>query len=150
MKITQVLLAEHGMFRHVFEEIERVLPECGTLAEVKRLASIVEGLVRPHGETEADLAYAVLDQALAERGALDQLYQDHEEIDATLTRVGHARTCAEARQLLQAALRHTRDHFEFEEREVFTLFERWMQGESLAVLGAAWLRQRSQLQTSAP
>lgn len=149
MKITQVLLAEHAMFRNLFEEIERVLPECGTLAEVRRMASIVEGLLRPHGETEADLAYAALDQTLAESGALDRLYQDHAEIDATLTEVGRARTAAGARRLLEAALRHTRAHMELEERDVFPLFERWMQGESLSVLGEAWLHQRSGLQASA-
>ncbi len=150
MNITQVLLAEHGMFRSVFEQIERVLPDCRTLPEVKRMAGIVEGLLRPHGDTEADLAYAALDQALAERGALDQLYQDHHEIDETLSRVGRARTCDEARQLLEAALRRAREHFAVEERDVFPLFEAWMQGESLAVLGEAWLRQRRQLEPSAP
>jgi hemerythrin-like domain-containing protein len=144
MKITEVLVAEHAIFLGVIAQIERALPGCATLPEVRVLAGIVEGLLRPHAETESNLAYAALDQALAERGSLDRLYQDHHEIDAGLKNVSRARTCAEARQLLEASLRATREHFRYEERNVFPLLEQWLQGESLAELGRVWLQQRTE------
>jgi hemerythrin-like domain-containing protein len=149
MKITEVLVTEHAIFRGVFEQIERALPGCTTLSELRTMAGIVEGLLRPHAETESHIAYAALDQALAQRGQLDRLYQDHHEIDASLKNVGQARTCAEARQLLETSLRAAREHFLYEEREVFPLLEHWLQAESLAELGRAWFERRTETQPSA-
>ncbi len=143
-------MTEHAIFLGVFEQIERALPGCTTLSQLRTMAGMVEGLLRPHAETEANLAYAALDQALAERGRLDRLYQDHDEIDARLKNVRRARTCAQARQLLEASLRASRDHFLYEEREVFPLLEQWLKGELLAELGRAWLQRRTEAQPSAP
>jgi hemerythrin-like domain-containing protein len=150
MKITEALVTEHAIFLGVFEEIERALPDCATLSELRTMAGIVERLLRPHAEAESNLAYAALDQALAERGLLDRLYQDHQEIDASLKNVSRARTGAEARQLLEAALRAAREHFLYEERKVFPLLEQWLQGESLAELGRVWLQERTEASPSAP
>jgi hemerythrin-like domain-containing protein len=150
MKITEALVTEHAIFLGVFEQIQRALPGCASLSELKRLAGIVEGLLRPHGETESNLAYVALDQALAERGPVDRLYQDHQEIDAALKNVSRARSRAEARQLLEASLRAAREHFLYEERNVFPLLEQRLPGESLAELGRAWLRQQTEAQPSAP
>jgi len=149
MKITEALVTEHAIFLGVFEQIQRALPGCATLSELRTMAGIVEGLLRPHGETESNLAFTALDQALADRGLLDRLYQDHNEIDARLQSVSRARTCAQARQLIQASLRAARDHFLYEERHVFPLVEQWLHGESLSELGRAWLENRTQAQPSA-
>jgi hemerythrin-like domain-containing protein len=146
MKITEALVAEHAIFRGVFEQIERALPGCTTLPEMRTMAGIVEGLLGPHAETETQVAYAALDQALAQRGQLDRLYEDHQEIDAGLRNVRQARTCAEARQLLETSLRAAREHFLYEEREVFPLLERCLQDYSLAELGRAWFEHRTETQ----
>ena len=99
--ITKALIMEHAVFREVFDQIERVLAGTKSAPEVKLLASVVEGLLRSHGETETDLAYSALDHALADRGALNRLYQDHHEIDDQFKRIHRATDAAEAQQPAQ-------------------------------------------------
>lgn len=150
MRITNVLVAEHSIFLKVFAEIERALPDCATAAEVQTLARITEGVLRPHAESETNLAYAALDHALAERGQLDRLYQDHDEIDERLRSVQPELTCAQARRLLQAALAAARNHFRFEERHVFPLLEQTLPGDTLDELGQAWFARQAEAQPAAP
>jgi hemerythrin-like domain-containing protein len=138
MSITEALVTEHGVFFSLFGQIERVLPKLETLAEVKVLTSLVEGLLQDHGETETNLAYHALDHVLADRGELDHMYRDHQEIDAGLKRALAAGDPAEARRLLEAALRASREHFRLEERLVFPLIEKVLQRETLGELGRAW------------
>ena len=139
MKITEVLVAEHAIFLGVFEQIQRALPGCATLSELRRMAGIVEGLLRPHGETEANLAYVALDQALAERGPVDRLYQDHEEIDSRFHKLQSARDLPEAMRLLTEAVAAMRTHFEHEERVDFPLLEQTLMAETIGQLGTAWM-----------
>ena len=54
--ITRALAAEHQMFRAIFTDISGVLTNLCGLGEVKRLARLVEGLLRVHGGMENDLA----------------------------------------------------------------------------------------------
>ena len=56
---------------------------CGRWQKCSCSAGWSRGAPR-HADVEQNLAYAALDQALAEKGELNQLYQDHEEIDACL------------------------------------------------------------------
>lgn len=138
MKITEALVTEHRIFLSVFDQIERVLPRLTTLAEVKALASVIEGLLEDHAETETNLAYLALDHIMYHKGQLDRLHEEHHEIDASLHQVQKAGSCAEARRLLKAAIRASRDHFRFEEQSVFPLVENVLRGETLIELGASW------------
>lgn len=136
--ITTALTTEHVVFGTVFEEIERALPNLASVGEARMLSSLVEGLLRRHGETETDLAYVALDHALDNRGQLDQLHQDHHEIDACLGRVREAANLDEARRLLKTALQASRLHFLREERSVFPLIEQTLDRHTLTELGKAW------------
>ena len=141
MKITEALAAEHTIFLNVFDQIERVLPSLTTPAEVQTMASIVEGLLEGHAQTETNLAYLALDHVMEHNGELKRMHQDHHEIDERLRKVRTAKTCAEARRLLKSAITASRDHFRAEERSVFPLLERTLQEETLSELGESW-RQR--------
>lgn len=141
MKITEALVAEHTIFLNVFDQIERALPALTTLVEVRTLGTMVEGLLASHGETEQDLAYLALDHVLAERGELERLHQEHQEIDGHLKQVRAATELVKARELLQNGLALTRRHFKYEERHIFPLLERSLREETLRELGSAW-RQR--------
>ena len=142
MKITEALVAEHTIFLSVFDQIERVLPSLTTPAEVRTMASIVEGLLEGHAQTETNLAYLALDHALADNGELNRMHQDHHEIDDRLRKVHTANTCAEARRLLKLAITATREHFRGEERSVFPLLVKVLQEETLAELGQSWLQRQ--------
>ena len=136
--ITGALRTEHVVFTTVFDSIERTLSQVQTVEEAKRLAGLVESLLRGHSDTETDLAYAALDHVLENEGELDQLHEDHQEIDARLKRVQSTKDCGEARRLLKAALRASREHFLREERTVFPLIDRALSQEMLTALGSAW------------
>jgi len=131
---------EHAIFCAVFDQIERVLPGLKSVPEVKALATVVEGLLAGHAETEADLAYAALDHVLAEKGELDRLHHDHKEIDNNFKRLHSVGGLAEAQMLLKKALAASREHFRYEERVVFPLLERVLPDEILSGLGEASLR----------
>lgn len=139
MKITEALVAEHNTFLTVFDQIERVLPSLATPSEIRTMASIVEGLLESHAETETDLAYRALDHVLAHKGELQRMHQDHREIDDRLRKVHTAGTCAEARRLLKSALLASREHFHLEERSVFPLLEKVLRKETIETLGRSWL-----------
>lgn len=137
MTITDSLVVEHRVLLTVLDQVERLLPQVQTLAEFKRLTSLIEGLLRDHAATEAEIAYAALDHALHEKGRLDQMHQDHQEIDARLIRVQAAKALARARPILAEALRATRSHFQCEEETVFPLMARVLSAEALRELGTA-------------
>ncbi len=145
MTITEALVAEHAAFLTVFEHMESLLPQLGTVQEAQMLAGLAERLLQHHGAMENDLAYAALDHVLADKGRLDRLHQEHKEIDERLEKVRKAHDISEARRLLRAALQASREHFKFEEEHVFPVIERSLRGDALAELGHAWLKQREDL-----
>jgi hemerythrin-like domain-containing protein len=145
MKITEALVAEHKTLLSVFDQIETVLPGLETVVEIRTLASIVEGLLKEHAEAEANLAYLALDHLLAEKGQLEHMHQDHQEIDACLKRVHTASTCAAAGRLIKSAIARSREHFRGEETSVFPMLERVLREETLVDLGTCWLERRPQL-----
>jgi hypothetical protein len=135
--ITETLSAEHTLLNLLFDEMTRLLPDVKTLNEVHLLTRLVEGVLAHHGDVETNLAYAALDQALAEKGRLKRLYQDHEEIDTCLRDAALATKFSEAVRLLKAGLKASRAHFAREERTVFPLFEKLFAPAVLETLGAA-------------
>jgi len=143
MKLTEALVTEHTIFLSVFDQIERALPSLSTPAEIDTMARIVEGLLQAHAKTETDLAYLALDHMLEHNGELTHMHQEHHEIDDRLRKVHTAKTCAEARRLLKAALTTSREHFRGEELNVFPLLEKWLKPETLLELGRSWLRREA-------
>jgi hemerythrin-like domain-containing protein len=141
MKITEALIAEHAVFTALFDYVERVLPNLNTLAEVKMLGGLIEALLDGHGDAEENLVYVALDHALDYEGRLDQLHQEHGEIDTRLKRLQAATDLVGARRLLKASLITMREHFLHEEKVVFPVIEKALLQETLTELGHAW-RQR--------
>lgn len=139
MKITDALVAEHTIFLTVFDQIERYLPSLATPMEIRTMAAIIEGMLERHVSHETELAYAALDHVLADGGRLEQMYQDHQELDQRLKKVQTTENCAEARRLLKAALASSREHFVLEERVIFPLLEKAMSTEALRELGKPWV-----------
>jgi len=140
MKITEALIAEHSIFLAVFDQIEKALPSLSTPMEIRTMAQVVEGMLTEHAKTETDLAYLALDHALANKGRLDRMHQEHHEIDGRLNKVHAASTCSEGRRLLQGALSAAREHFRAEEKGVFPLIEKTLEPATLVDLGTAWLK----------
>jgi len=135
MNITEILVTEHAVFLTVFDQIERALPKLKRVEEAKMLAGLVEALLEDHGDAETNLAFVALDHALDQKGQLDRLHHDHDEIDDRLKRVKTATKLSDAKKLLKAALLASRQHFRREERAVFPLIEKVLKKETLTELG---------------
>ncbi len=149
MTITEILVIEHRIFAHIFMQIEHALPRLSTPAEVRVLAGLIEDLLAEHGGTEGDLAYLAYDHVMQDRGRLERLHQEHEEIDSSLRQVQSARDYPQARRLLEAALQAARQHMRFDELHVFPLLEQTLQAETLMELAATWsLRSAAALPTA--
>ena len=134
--ITDALTSEHALFCEMFEEIVRLLPDLRTVPEVRVLSRLVEGVLLRHANVEQNLAFAALDHALAEKGQLARLHQDHHEIDQRLHQATLARKFPEAIRLLKAGLAASRRHFRREEKMVFPLFQKLFKAAELEALGS--------------
>jgi hemerythrin-like domain-containing protein len=142
MKITEALLAEHLVFHNVFDHIESVAPKLRTLAEVKRLAALMESLLKAHSNTEDDLFLGPLDHCFEQIGQRDAFVREHQEMDESLRLVQKATQVKTARRLLLNAVARSRGHFDCEERIIFPFAERVLKGETLTSLGQIWMEQR--------
>jgi uncharacterized protein YdcH (DUF465 family) len=137
--IIDVLKVEHRVFHRLFHQVESLQPRPQSLAEVRQIGRLIEGLLEAHRDTENSLAYRALDHVLAQRGRLDRLYQDHEEIDSRFHKLQSARDLPEAMRLLTEAVAAMRTHFEHEERVDFPLLEQTLMAETIGQLGTAWM-----------
>jgi hypothetical protein len=127
------------VFCELFDEIDHLLPDVRTVAEVRLLGRLVEAVLTQHANVEQNLAYAALDHASAEKGKFKQMYQDHEEIDECLHHARLATEFVEAVRFLRAGLASSQEHFRREEETVFPLFEKLFDPAALEALagGAA-------------
>ncbi|MBI3874616.1 MAG: hypothetical protein HY300_01320 [Verrucomicrobia bacterium] len=142
MKITEVLLAEHGVFHNVFDSIEAGASRLRTLAEVRAQASLLEVMLKAHSDMEHELLMEPLDHCLDQLGHRETFHHEHENIEQGLDAVAKARTTKKARKLLLDAVLASRKHFDKEERIVFPLAERLLKVKTLQSLGSAWMKER--------
>jgi hemerythrin-like domain-containing protein len=145
MKITEALFAEHLVFHHLFDHLETAAPKLKTVAEVKALAALLESLMKTHSDTEDQLFIGPLDHCFEQIGQRDSFIQEHEEMDGNLRKLQKATRVKAAKELLLAAVRHSRKHFDREERVVFPLAERVLKAKTLTELGRTWLDQRTRM-----
>jgi hypothetical protein len=138
MQVTEAIALEHATLLRVFDQVERVLPRLRSAAEVGTLATILEGLLTTHAELEVNFAFVALDHALHHKRRLTSLHEDHRELDGRLGQVHEAPTSERARRLLRAAMRAAREHFRYEERDLFPAVERALGRGALTALGEAF------------
>ena len=143
MKITEALLAEHLVFHSMFDHIEAMAPRLKTLVEVKSLAALLESLLKAHSDTEDELFIGPLEHCFEQLGQRDAFLEEHQEIDESLRNIRAARQLKKARQLLLSAVSYSRKHFDKEERIVFPMAERVLNGKTLKALGQQWMEQRA-------
>jgi hemerythrin-like domain-containing protein len=145
MKITEALCTEHLVFHHMFDHVEVTASEMKTLGELKAVAAVIESLLRAHGETENELFIGPLEHCFEQLGQRDALIEEHHEMDENFDSVRNAKQLATARKLLLAAVTHSRQHFDREERIVFPMAERLLKTETLEALGQAWMEKRTRM-----
>ena len=149
MKITEALTAEHQVFHSLFDTIEAMAPNLKTVSEIKAVASLVESMLRMHADTEDDLFLGPLEHCFEQIGQRDSFITEHQEMDANLRQVQEASRLAEGKELLLAAVAHSRRHFDREERIVVPMAERVLKTETLMELGRVWMERRTRVAVEA-
>jgi len=133
--IADALIVEHRAYACLLDQIEQELVGTRTLEEVQLMARLLEGVLESHGESEEELALAALDHALADRGGLDHLHQDHEEMNRNLLQVFAAKEAQSACRSMWLAVAAVREHFAWEERAIFPMLRRVLGEAALDRLG---------------
>jgi hemerythrin-like domain-containing protein len=134
--ITDGLIVEHTVLRNVFSHLEKMLPNLEKTETVQALAHMVEDLLSQHGEAEDQLLYATLNHTLAEIGQLEQMQQEHKELDNRLAKVFSAADAEVARRELKAVIGFSRRHFDHEEKVVFPIARHHVSEAALKSIGA--------------
>ena len=142
MKITDALFAEHMVFHHIFDHIEHTVPKLKTLAEVKCLAALTEGLLRAHSDTEDHLFIGPLEHCFEQIGQRETFHHEHEQIERNLELVQTTKQVKQARLLLLGVVVACRKHFDKEERIVFPMAEQVLNGKTLVSLANTWREKR--------
>lgn len=142
MKITEALIAEHGVFHGLFDHVERSVPRLKTLAEIKAVAGVLDAALAPHSRIEDELFVEPLGHCLEQLGQNQSFHDEHEDIEKTLKALRSSRDLRAARKLLLQAVADCRRHFDKEERIVFPMAERVLKTKTLNELGDQWLRRR--------
>jgi len=137
MTITELLRTEHAAFNSILQEIEGVLPSGATLGEIRILVRVIAGFLQQHGGKEEAVLYPALDHMQAHRGKLQELTQEHGELDQQVRQVANHRDLNKARQQLGQLIQAIRQHFEHEERHLFPLAEEVLPDENLVALAEA-------------
>ena len=145
MKVTDALFVEHVVFHHMFDHLECAVPRLKTLAEIKALAALMEGMLKTHSDTEDALFIGPLEHCFEQIGQRETFHAEHQEIDRNLKLLQRAHRVKAARALLLAAVSYSRKHFDKEERIVFPLAERVLKAETLTALARNWKDQRMQV-----
>ncbi len=145
MKITQVLLGEHGAMYPLLDRIEADAPSAG-LPAIRAQAVMLDSVLISHANLEdALLRPAILPHLPAPAMNPDgsPAPTDHEVIEAELRAVLAAETPVEARRLLLDTVAKTRKHFRKEETLIFPIADRELSGEAQSRLGAEWAVRRN-------
>jgi hemerythrin-like domain-containing protein len=136
MKITEVLTAEHAALRVVVERMETACSQIKTPHEAELLADLVEQFLQ-HEFEEGNLLYVAYDHMLEERGQLQCMSQEHDELDQQLYQVRQAETVKQAKSRLRAALSSAKSRLRFEELNLLPAIERTLQRDTLDTLAHA-------------
>ena len=126
------------MFCSVFDHIGETLPATKSVADIRRITRLVEGLLLSHAKTEDDLLLMMTQHGHPDKRSYARLQHEHQEVDARLRRVYLTNKVDLARNLLVAAMSASRRHFAHEERLIFPMVEKVLEPEVLSRLGLMW------------
>jgi len=105
----------------------------------------MEAMLKAHSDTEDELFLGPLEHCFEQIGQRDSFLEEHQEVSVGLKSIQKATRVGQGRNLLLAAVAHSRRHFDREERIVFPLAERVLKSATLSQLGKTWLDQRTRV-----
>jgi hemerythrin-like domain-containing protein len=113
------------------------------LAQLQAAGALLERVLMTHAVTEDRYLFDAL--APGQSGfheVLDAMRDEHIQMAQELGKLRECENEAAARGCLARLIDVTREHFEIEERVLFSLAAKRLSGEQLEQLGAGWKRHR--------
>ena len=144
MRITEVVLGEHGVFCAQFDHLEKSMSAGESLEGLKAKAELLGSALISHAHLEDELLFAPLEsRSDTQNGQLAVLKAEHYEIEMSLARLPQLQQLPAVQSLLPHLLSLTRAHFVKEERDLFPMATEILDAEALTQLGARWAERRS-------
>jgi hemerythrin-like domain-containing protein len=142
MNILDGLLGEHAAILTLFEHLEQGVARMG-LAQLQEAGALLERVLMTHAVTEDRYLFDAL--APTQGGfheVLDAMRGEHIQMAQELGLLRACESEAAARGCLARLIDVTREHFEVEERVLFSMAAKRLSGEQLEQLGEGWKRHR--------
>lgn len=142
MKITEVLLGEHGVFYAQFDHLEHTMPTAETLTVVQSQAALLTATLASHAHLEDELLFSALDPYLGSMGPLAVMRMEHDQIERLLDQAQMAQELGQAQRLLLQAVQVARSHFAKEEQVLYPMAGQILDTDKLARLAVQWAGRR--------
>lgn len=136
MRITDVLLGEHGYIYMALDLVETRLGTDIDLDDIKASARVLDEQLSAHSELEDELLFGALDPRLAAN--IQELRKEHIGIERAFRGVCAARTRETAMNELKRTMELVRRHLAKEERVLFPAAHQVLTDSELRTAGGKW------------
>jgi hemerythrin-like domain-containing protein len=143
MDIIEALIAEHRTIEGILSGLENEIPGITSVEAARNITNVLMPVLARHGNIEREIAYKAFDHALAEKGELYRFNQEHEDLDANAKKINAATTAGDARERLKIFIQEARDHFRYEEQNLFPRIRKVLPASALEKLGEPLLQPRA-------
>jgi hemerythrin-like domain-containing protein len=142
MNIVDALLGEHAALLTLLNHVERHAPAWG-LRTVKEAGLLLESMIGTHSLLEDRLLFDALPAVEGGVGeVLESMRGEHLAIARHLEELRAATAEAAARRLLARVVELSREHFEVEERVLFSIAAQKLGPAAMEQLGRDWAARR--------
>ena len=142
MKLTDALIAEHGVFYIFFDQVLAVASSGASVDQLKCVTRVLSAAVETHAGLEEALLFPALEPHLGTGGPLAVMRDEHADVKQALEQMEGIRDAGDGAERVVRALHHLRDHFQKEESVLFSIARQILDDETQNRLGEAWAEAR--------
>jgi hemerythrin-like domain-containing protein len=136
LTITDALVGEHGPLYRQLDRLEEAAG--GSAAQAQSCAQLLAAGLASHAHLEDSLLFAALEQRTGLDSMLEDMYDEHRQVDAMLAELAAVGSVEQARAIVLRLVTLARNHFAKEEKAVFPHAEQILGESELVRLGDEW------------
>lgn len=141
MKITDALLAEHGMFYALFDRLEELIYETESVAALQIAMDLLAPALISHAKVEDELLFPRLESRQS-GGPLGAMRHEHQQIEELFAGIHSISDLDLLRGRVQEMIDVVREHFQKEDEIVLPVAVEAVESDVLERLGQQWARLR--------
>lgn len=142
MKLTDLLMGEHGIFYAMFDEFESTAAE-SSLESLRAQVRLLTASLVSHAHLEDAALFTAVEPHMGSGcGPVSVMRMEHEEIERGLEALPTVASVEETRALLLHVIAVARSHFAKEERILFPMAEELLGEQTLRALSEKWVEAR--------